>query len=595
MHTENGSGPSEPMSTEESDNPSNWKVYRRLLGYVKPFLGAFLLAVVGNALYAVASTGMAAAMEFVIKAIEEPTAANRLLVPALIVGIFALRGLGFFLGNYFINSVARSLVDRMRTEIFDHYMRLPCRYFDQQSSGHLVSKITFNVEQVTGAATNAVTIMFREGLTVIGLLGYMFFVNWKLTLIFLALGPVIGGLVSYVSKRFRRLSQKIQHSMGDVTHVASEAINGYRVVRVFGGGPYESARFAQVSKNNLRQSMKMAMTQSVSTPVVQILIAFSIAILVWIALAPEVQQGMTTGEFVAFITAATTLAKPIRQLTSIQAQVQKGIAASHDVFSSLDVEVEKEDGDHAPDRVRGELEFKDVRFRYKDELDDVLKGLSFRVEPNTTVAFVGRSGSGKSSLVSLLPRFYDYTAGQILLDGVPLPSYKLTALRDQIALVNQNVVLFNDTVANNIAYGALRGASEEEIREAAAKAHALEFIDRLPNGMQTVIGDNGIMLSGGQRQRLAIARALLKDAPVLILDEATSALDTESERHIQDALETVMQGRTTLVIAHRLSTIESADKIIVMEDGRIAEEGSHDELISRPGPYAQLHSKQFSD
>lgn len=583
------------MLKNDSENPSDWKIYRRLLGYLKPFWVAFSLAIVGNALYAAASTGMAAAMEFVIQAIENPTSANRLFVPTLIVAVFTLRGLGYFLGNYYISKVARNIVDRMRTQIFDHFMRLPCRFFDDRSSGHLVSKITFNVEQVTGAATDAVTIMFREGLTVIGLLGYMFYVNWKLTLIFIALGPLIGGLVGYVSKRFRRLSQRIQNSMGDVTHVASEAINGYRVVRVFGGGDYESQRFAGVSRNNLRQSMKMAMTQSVSTPVVQILIAISIAVLVWIALAPEVQEGMTTGEFVAFITAATTLAKPIRQLTSVQAQIQKGIAASHDVFSSLDVDVEFDEGTYAPDRVVGEIEFRDVRFRYKDELDDVLKGLSFKVEPNTTVAFVGRSGSGKSSLVSLLPRFYDYTGGEIYLDSKPLRDYMLPALRDQIALVNQNVVLFNDTVANNIAYGSLRGAGEEEIREAARKAHALEFIERLPQGMQTQIGDNGIMLSGGQRQRLAIARALLKDAPILILDEATSALDTESERYIQEALETVMKGRTTLVIAHRLSTVETADKIIVMEDGKIAEEGTHQELIARQGPYAQLHSLQFSE
>ncbi|QCF26314.1 lipid A export permease/ATP-binding protein MsbA [Hydrocarboniclastica marina] len=583
------------MPRQDSDLPSNWQVYRRLLGYLKPFWGAFALAVVGNALYAVASTGMAAAMEFVIQAIENPTAANRLLVPALIVAVFAVRGVGFFLGTYFISKVGRNIVNLMRTQIFDHLMHLPCRYFDSSSSGHLVSRITYNVEQVTGAATNAVTIMLREGLTVIGLLSYMVYVNWKLTLIFLVLAPVIGGLVSYVSKRFRRLSQKIQSSMGDVTHVAGEAIAGYRVVRVFGGSDYESQRFRKVSHNNLRQSMKMAMTKAISTPVVQILIAFSIALLVWIALAPEVQAGMTTGEFVAFITAATTLAKPIRQLTSVQEQVQKGIAASHDVFLSLDVAVETDTGTHAPERVLGEIEFDQVCFRYQDTLDNVLKDVSFRVEPNSTIAFVGRSGSGKSTLVSLLPRFYEYSSGEIRLDGIPLKSYQLRALRDQIALVNQDVVLFNDTVANNIAYGGLRGVSREDIREAARKAHALEFIDRLPQGLDTEIGDNGIMLSGGQRQRLAIARALLKDAPILILDEATSALDTESERYIQQALEAVMQGRTTLVIAHRLSTVENADQIIVMDDGRVVEAGTHEELIVKKGNYAQLHSMQFSE
>lgn len=574
---------------------SDWQIYKRLLSYVKPFWIAFVVAGLGNALYAAASTGMAAAMEFVIEAIEDPTPENRLLVPGLVIAIFALRGVGFFLGNYFINYVGRNVVNAMRIQIFDHLMRLPSRFYDQSSSGHLVSKITFNVEQVTGAATDAVTIVLREGLTVVGLLAFMFYTNWKLTLIFLAIGPVIGWIIGFVSKRFQKLSRKIQHSMGDVTHVASEAITGYRVVRTFGGNEFESRRFAKVSRDNLKQSLKMAFTQSVSTPVVQILIAFSIGLLVWLALSPEVQQGMTTGSFVAFITAAATMAKPVRQLTSVQAKIQKGIAASYSIFESIDSPAEEDNGSWDPERVKGEIGFSGVRFRYRDQYTDVLQDINLSIRAGETVALVGRSGSGKSTLVSLIPRFYELLEGEIALDGVPVQDYTLKSLRRQVALVTQSVVLFNDTIANNIAYGDLRDTPREQIVAAAEQAHAMEYIERLPQGLDTPIGDDGIMLSGGQRQRLAIARALLKDAPILILDEATSALDTESERYIQSALEHVMKGRTTLVIAHRLSTIEAADRIVVMDGGRIVETGSHQELLGIEGAYARLHQMQFSE
>ncbi|RBW50251.1 lipid A export permease/ATP-binding protein MsbA [Marinobacter sp. F3R11] len=556
---------------------------------------AFSLAVVGNVIYAAASTGMAAAMEYVIAAIENPTDQNRLLLTFLIVAVFSFRGVGTFMSQYFISYVGRKVINALRNDVFNRLMTLPSRYFDDNAAGRLVSKLTFNVEQVAEAATNAITITLREGLTILGLLGFMLYTNWKLTLVFLAVGPLIAAVVSYASKRFRKISQRIQGSMGDITHVASESIAGYRVVRTFGGIEYEKQRFQKVNDQNLKQSLKMASTQAISVPVIQTLVAVAIAALVWTMLSPEIRGEMTTGQLVAFITAATTMAKPIRQVTSVHSKIQKGVAAASDVFETMDEAPEQDPGTYAPERVEGTIEFDSVSFRYRDQLDNVLEGISVEIPAGQSVALVGRSGSGKSTLVSLLPRFYEYTDGEILIDGRSLEDFSLKALRSQIALVTQNVVLFNDSIAANIAYGALRDCSREEIREAAAKAHALEFIDRMPDGLDTMIGDNGVMLSGGQRQRLAIARALLKDAPILILDEATSALDTESERHIQEALETVIQGRTTLVIAHRLSTIEKADRILVMDNGRIVESGVHKDLLAKNGVYAQLHQMQFSE
>ncbi len=574
---------------------SNWQTYKRLLRYVKPFWLAFSLAVVGNVIYAAASTGMAAAMGFVITAIENPSAENRIIITLLIVGVFAFRGVGTFMSQYFISYVGRHVVNALRNQVFDRLMSLPSRYFDNHASGRLVSKLTFNVEQVADATTNAVTITLREGLTILGLLGFMIYTNWKLTLIFIAIGPLIALVVSYASKRFRKISRRIQGSMGDITHVSSESISGYRVVRTFGGEDYERERFREVADRNMRQSLKMASTQAISVPIIQVMVALAIAALVWVMLSPEIRGAMSTGELVAFITAAATMAKPIRQVTSVHAKIQKGVAAAHDVFGTMDEEPEHDSGTWAPERVSGALRFEQVRFRYQDQLDDVLQDIALDIPAGQSVALVGRSGSGKSTLVSLLPRFYDYYSGTILIDDHALTDFRLTALREQIALVTQNVVLFNDTISANIAYGSLRKRTREEIIDAARKAHAMEFIERMPEGLETMVGDNGVMLSGGQRQRLAIARALLKDAPILILDEATSALDTESERHIQEALEVVMKGRTTLVIAHRMSTIEKADRILVMESGRIVEDGTHDELLAAGGPYSQLHQIQFDE
>ncbi|TFH85130.1 lipid A export permease/ATP-binding protein MsbA [Billgrantia azerbaijanica] len=573
---------------------SGWTLYKRLLGYVKPYWGAFALAILGYAIYAASSTALAEMMKRLIDGIQEPDAAFRLFLPLFVVAMFATRGLGTFLGTYFMSSVARNLVHVLRCNVFDHMLHLPGRFFDAHSSGHLISRVTYHVEQVTGAATKAVTILLREGLFVIGLLAYLLWTNWLLTLLFLAVTPLIGGVVSYASKRFRRLSRRIQHSMGDVTHVASEALSGYRVVRTHGAEPFEKARFAAASDYNRQQSMKEALTKAVSTPVIQLLVALALAVLVWFAMSPALMADMTPGEFVAFITAASLMAKPVRQLTEINSEIQKGIAATSELFGLLDEPAEPDDGSHEPARLAGRVRFEDVHFRYAPDQPEVLRGIELDVRKGEMIAIVGRSGSGKSTLVGLLPRFYRPTAGRVLIDEVPLDDYRLSPLRRQIALVSQQVTLFNASIAANIAYG-VPDAEPAAIRAAARAAHADEFIERLPKGYDTVVGDNGVMLSGGQRQRLAIARAIFKDAPLLILDEATSALDTESERHIQAALEEVCRGRTTFVIAHRLSTIERADRILVMEQGRIVEQGDHATLLARDGAYAALHRLQFQE
>nr|WP_217487923.1 lipid A export permease/ATP-binding protein MsbA [Halomonas taeanensis] len=565
-----------------------------MLDYVRPYWRSFMLAVVGYAIYAASSTALAEMMKRLIDGIQNPDAAFRLFLPMFVVGMFAARGLGTFLGTYFMSQVARNVVHSLRCDVFNHMLHLPGRFFDEHSSGQLVSRVTYHVEQVTGAASSAVTVILREGLFVLGLLGYLLWTNALLTLVFMAVTPLIGLVVSYASKRFRRLSRRIQRSMGDVTHVASEALSGYRVVRTHGAEAYEKRRFAQASDDNRRQSMKEALTKGISTPVIQLLVALALAGLVWLAMSPALLDDMTPGEFVAFITAASLMAKPVRQLTDVNSVIQKGIAASGELFGLIEEPAEPDEGTTEPGRLTGHVLFQGVRFTYAEGQNEVLKGIDLEVAPGQMIAIVGRSGSGKSTLVNLLPRFYRPCEGAISLDGVALDDFKLSPLRRQIALVSQQVTLFNTTIGQNIAYG-IDDPDQEAIEAAARAAFAHDFIMELPKGYETPVGDNGVMLSGGQRQRLAIARAIFKDAPLLILDEATSALDSESERYIQKALEEVCRGRTTFVIAHRLSTIERADRILVMEQGEIVEQGSHAELLARDGAYAALHQLQFQE
>lgn len=597
------------MSKEQG--PGDLQIYGRLLSYVTPYWAAFLLSIVGFIIYSLANVSFVQLISYIVDSLggNDPLAntgvgdriqaftgagqeVNRTIIPFLIVAIVFSRGVGTFIGNYFITFIGTSLVHNLRVELFDRLLLLPSRFYDKNAMGHLVAKVTFHVTQVTGAATDAVRVLIREGFTVIGYMGYLFYLNWKLTFIFIAVAPFIALLVTFAGKRFRRISERIQDSMGDVTHVASEAVQGYREVRTFGGLDYERERFHKVSHNNRRQSMKMVITSSIATPTVQLVVSVALAGLVWLTLDPTLLANMSSGNVVAFITTGGLLAKPIRQLSEINATVQRGLAAAEDIFDLFDEEIEEDQGSVELEQVKGKVEFKNVSFSYNNG-ENVLHDVSFIADPGETIALVGKSGSGKSTLASLIPRFYAPTEGEILLDDVAIRDVSLTNLRSHMAIVTQDVTLFNDTVARNIAYGSLDKHDQQKIQSAAERAYAWGFIEGLENGLETIVGDDGVLLSGGQRQRLAIARAFLKDAPILILDEATSALDSESERYIQSALEAVSEGRTTIVIAHRLSTIEKADRILVIDDGKLVEQGTHAELLAKGEYYAGLHSLQY--
>jgi len=519
----------------------------------------------------------------------------RVAVPIAAVVLSLGRALGFFAGSYFMNKVARSVVHTVRTELFNALVRAPKAHLDQFSTGELLSKVTFNVEQVSGAASDALKTLLREGLTIIALVAYMLYLNWELTAVFFVVAPAIGLVVHIVGKHFRRYSRRIQESMGSVTEVTAESLAGLDDIRIYGATEQVTARFESASAFNKQQSLKLAFVQAASTPIMQTLLALALGALFWFALDPTVLREFSAGSLVAFITAAAQLGKPIRTLSSIQSIVQRGLAAAEDIFQQLDVPAEVDDGKFKPADVKGAVEFRDIDFRYPGAQINSLSNVGFKVDAGQTVAVVGRSGSGKSTLVKLLARFYLPTSGVVLLDGRNIQDLDLGHYREQLGFVPQNITLFSDSVAANMALGSMEGRSPEDIIVAAERAQADKFVDDLEHGYDTLIGDQGLGLSGGQQQRIAIARALLKQAPVLILDEATSALDTESEALIQSALDASREGRTTFVVAHRLSTIESADTVLLMDEGRVIAQGSHAHLLDTEPLYRGLHHQGFTD
>ncbi|MGE8685366.1 MAG: lipid A export permease/ATP-binding protein MsbA [Acinetobacter sp.] len=571
----------------------DFKVYLRLLSYLKPFWGIGLLVLLGFSINAATEVSVAKLLERIIEAIQNKDQSFTALFPLLVVLLMFFRGVGLFMGGYFTAVISRNLIFNIRQLVFAKLMRLPSQYYLDNSSGHITAKIMYNVEQLTAASSESIKTIVQQGLITIALLGYLFYSNWRLTLCILIFGPIIGVIIRKAAKRMRKLSMQVQSTMGDVNHIVQETVQGNLVVKGFAGQDYEQKRFHDSSMENLRRGLKMVVVQQLNSPIVQLIMSIALSIVMFIALRPQIMGDTSAGEFVAYITAAGMLSKPIKTLTDVNEKLQRGMAAAYSVFELLDMPEEVNNGTLTP-VLKGNIEFNNVNLIYADG-HHAIHDFNLKVKAGETVALVGRSGAGKTSLVNLLVRYQDVSSGQLLLDQQDIQDIELNSLRTQISMVNQQVVLFNRTVRENIAYGQLENSTDEQVIAAAKAAFAHDFIMELPQGYDTPLGAQGLNLSGGQRQRIAIARAILKNAPILILDEATSALDNESEYYIQRAFDAAMQDRTTIVIAHRLSTIENADRIVVMDKGRIIEQGTHVELIAHKGAYFQLHQRNFEE
>ncbi len=570
-----------------------WQTYKRLLSYVRPHALILFASFIGYAIYAATQAGAAQLAGYLGETVVNPEPHRVVIVSIAPFFIALAQGIGQFMGSYSMTWVAQEIVYRLRNDVFGHVLRLPQSEYNNNASGRIMSKIIFDAQQITSAGTDALIVMLREGLTVIGLLTFLLYQNWKLTLILLIAAPLVGLVVNLTSKRFRHISRRIQGSMGNITQFLGEAIEGNQAVKIFGGQKLEADRFHSVSRRFSRQNTKLQASKIGSTVIVQLFVSVAIGAVTYLYIT-MMGENLTVGGFLSYIAAAGMIQKPLKQLTDVNVKIQRGVTGAASLFELMDRPEERDEGDQDLPRTDGNIEFRDVTFGY-DPAQPVLQSLSLKVHSGETVALIGRSGAGKSTISAMLPRFFDPDQGQVLLDGVPLPDYKLAHLRRQIAMVSQKVVLFNDTVRHNIAYGEMRDADDALVEQAARNAYAWDFIQSLEHGLDTEVGQDGAQLSGGQRQRIAIARALLKDAPILILDEATSALDTESEHHIQQALERLMEGRTTLVIAHRLSTIEKADRILVLDQGQLIEQGTHTELLEKNGLYTQLYKMDFAD
>jgi len=573
--------------------PLAFSVYRRLLGYLDPFARPFCFGILGGALFAASQT----AFLWFLKVFLDGTFFERdqrmlALVPVGIVVLFAVRGLGDFLQTYFMSVVGRGVVKNLRAQLFERFVRLPVSYFDKGRAGAMLSRLTFDTEQVAQAATDSVISSLREAFVIIGSLVYLFSMNAYLTSVALTIVPLIALLIRAVNRQFRRYGERMQGSMGDVTSIAKEAIEAPRAIRAFNAQDAQIARFDSANERNRRAAMRLALTRGLSNPLVQMLAAIALATVLGLSIQEALAGRMTTGEFVSFIGALANMTQPLRNLMNVASPMQQGLIAAQSVFRVIDAAPEPNLGVFRLKRARGQIEYRNVSLSYSEERGTAVRNLSFQARPGQTIAIVGTSGSGKSTLVNLLPRFYRPSAGRVYVDGKDVEEFELTNLRDQIAIVSQDVVLLNDTLRNNISFG--RTVSDDEIETAAATARVLDFARQLPDGLDTVVGERGSLLSGGQRQRIAIARALVKDAPILILDEATGALDSETECAVQSGIEALRKGRTTLVIAHRLATVRSADQILVMHEGAIVERGSHAELIARDGRYALLYRQQFA-